>query len=350
MRKTLFYSLTFALMLLCGLKASAIPAIHSLIKTRQSDKSVLSYYLKGDERYSWGKTTDGYTLLSAKNGDMVYAISDGKGGMKAGSLIAHNQEARTQRENQFLSSLDTNLFYSAEQINTLNQYWSFKRTPYFQDAANKARKTTRQLRILVLLVQYPDKPFVNDSAYFYDLFNQKGYSKEGNEGSINDYFNASTNKEVNVTAGVYGPFISSAGYNTYGYDSAGFTGAQALLQEAINAADGEVNIANYCNNGSDYVDCVFMIYAGCSRASGEPNAIWPHRSVLYPPVQKDGVYIYNYGCSSEMNGTSAYGSSQPTVGTICHEFSHVLGLPDVYDTDYEQNGYASDATTDWDIM
>ena len=350
MRKSFLYSLAVLFFMLIGAEAMAIPAISSLVKAKQSDKTILSYYLKGDEQVSWGKTTDGYTLLFAKNGDMVYAINDNTGGITASKILAHNESERGAEEQRFISSLSKNLFYSAEQINTLKQYWEFRQTDSFKEALKMATKTQSNLRILVLLVQYPDKPFVNDSAYFANLFNQKGYSMEGNEGSINDYFNAATAGQINVTAGVYGPFTSSANYGTYGYDSAGYTGAQTLLREAINLADPEVNYAQYCNNGSNTVDCVFMIYAGYSRASGEPNAIWPHRSVLYPPVQKDGVYIYNYGCASEMNGTSAYGSSQPTVGTICHEFSHVLGLPDVYDTDYEQNGYASDAVTNWDIM
>ena len=36
--------------------------------------------------------------------------------------------------------------------------------------------------------------------------------------------------------------------------------------------------------------------------------------------------------------------------TICHEFSHVLGLPDFYDTDYEGSGGESHHPGDWSVM
>lgn len=40
--------------------------------------------------------------------------------------------------------------------------------------------------------------------------------------------------------------------------------------------------------------------------------------------------INTYGCTAELND---YGSNNMAgIGTACHEFSHCLGLPDIYDT------------------
>lgn len=328
----------------------AVPAYNQILVVKQSDNTKLSLFLKGDEKVNWAKTTDGYTLLKSKNGDFVYAIADDKGGITPSTFIAHNDNERDKEEIEFLRGIDKELFFSRDQINSLNQLWDFKQTPEYQQSYNQAKTTQRDLRIVVLLVGYPNRAFVNDAQYFDNLFNQVGYNVNGNEGSVHDYFLASTFGNVRVTADVYGPFVSSAGCEVYSNQVAGHNGAKNLLREIIDLADPIINFANYCGNGSNYVDCVYMIYAGCAASSGEPFAIWPHRSALYPPVQKDGVYIYNYGCSAELNGSTAYGETPPVIGTICHEFSHVLGLGDVYDTDYGGSGGESAANYDWDVM
>jgi len=348
--KSFFYSIIATFLLICiGFSANAAPAYPHQISVKQSDKTLLSLFLKGDEKVNWAKTTDGFTLLRAKNGDFVYAISDSKGGITPSNVIAHNEGARNSEELDFIKTLDNNLFFSSEQLSTLKQLWEYKKSPDFQNALNLAKTTQRQLKILVLLVEYPDRLFVNNAQYFDNLFNQVGYNEYGNEGSVKDYFNASTYGNVTISAGVYGPFMASAGCASYSYQATGALGAQNLLNEAINLADPTVNFTDYCSNGSSYVDCVFMIFAGCAASAGEDNAIWPHRSVLYPPVEKDGVYLYNYGCASELQGSTSWGTTPPAVGTICHEFSHVLGLDDNYDTDYQTNGEAI-TSGEWDIM
>lgn len=349
MKRVIYSIILVVLLVSINFNAIAIPAFPNKITVKQSDNNLLSLYLKGDEKVNWAKTADGYTLLKAKNGDFVYAISDGKGGIMPSTIIAHDERDRTYEELQQLKNLDKQLFFSTDQLNNLKQLWEFKKTPDFQNALNQAKTTQRQLRIVVLLVGYPNRPFVNDAQYFDNLFNQVGYNIDGNEGSIKDYFQASTFGNVTISADIFGPFTSSAGSEAYSYETTGNSGAQNLLTEIVSLADSSINFANYCNNGSNYVDCVYMIFAGCATSSGEPNAIWPHRGALYTPVQKDGVYVYSYACSSELNGTTESGTTPPVIGTITHEFSHVLGLADVYDTDYEQNGQ-SFASDDWDVM
>ena len=328
--------------------AIAVPAYNQKIVVKQSDKTELYVFLKGDEKVNWAKTTDGFTLLKSKKGDYVYAISDSKEGIMPSTIIAHNENKRNKEEVEFIQSLNKDLFFSRDQINSLKQLWDYKQTPEYKQLYGIAKTSQRNLRIIVLLVGYPDRPFINNAQYFDDLFNQVGYSINGNEGSVKDYFLASTFGNVNVSADVYGPYTSSAGAAAYANQVP--NGARNLLSEVINLADSAINFANYCGNGSQYVDAIYMIYAGCAASSGEPDAIWPHRSALYPPVQKDGVYIYNYGCSAELNGSTASGKTPPVIGTICHEFSHVLGLADVYDTDYGESGGEAPASYDWDVM
>lgn len=349
MKKRFFSIIILTLFVIKAFNLMAVPAYPYQISFKQSDNTILSLFLKGDEKVHWGKTLDNYTLLVSKQGDYVYAIADSKGGIIPSDMIAHNEEKRSREEKEFVARLDKNLFYSKEQINYLKQIWEFRETDYYKKALSQAKSTNRELRILVLLAAFADVSFTYDADYFDALFNQVGYNVYGNEGSVRDYFDASTFGHVTVIADVFGPYTASGGQSAYSYNNTGFWGAKNLLIEMLSLADQDVNYANYSNYGSNYVDCVYMIFAGCARSQGESNAIWPHRSALYPAVLKDGVYIQDYACSSELGGTTLYGTSPPVIGTICHEFSHVLGLDDVYDTDYEDNGQAF-ASDGWDIM
>ncbi|MDR0971334.1 MAG: M6 family metalloprotease domain-containing protein [Bacteroidales bacterium] len=348
MKRIIYLTLFFISITLFSNGAFAVVANPKAIEVRQSDKTILSIFLKGDEKFSWAKTIDGYTLLKAKNGDFVYAISDNKQGILPSDIIAHNPENRDEREKNFLRNTSKELFFSKDQISYLKSLWDFKQSEEFKEKLSLAKDANTQLKILVLLADFPDKPFTYNATDFDNLFNQVGYSENGNEGSVKDYFKASTFNNVDLISGVYGPYTSSAGYASYGQDIAGNNGARNLLEEVIVLADNDVDFSEY-TNGTQYVSCVFMIFAGCAASSGEPDAIWPHRSAIYPPLLKDGVYIYDYGCASELEGTSYYGANPPKIGTVCHEFSHVLGLEDTYDTDYELNGSATTSDS-WDVM
>ena len=103
-------------------------------------------------------------------------------------------------------------------------------------------------------------------------------------------------------------------------------------------------------NNDGIVDAVHVIFAGAGEAStGESDAIWPHRWSIYPSdgfnITFDGVRLKDYSCSAEKMGSGMDG-----IGTICHEFGHVLGLPDLYDTDYEGSGGRATAVNTWSIM
>ena len=72
--RTLLFFCAFVLCL--GLKAFCVPAYPYPIDFKQSDRTTVTVTLKGDEKVAWAKTSDGYTLMRAANGDFVYAISD----------------------------------------------------------------------------------------------------------------------------------------------------------------------------------------------------------------------------------------------------------------------------------
>ena len=98
-----------------------------------------------------------------------------------------------------------------------------------------------------------------------------------------------------------------------------------------------------------------LIVAGKNEAeTGIDDLIWPHSwDVTYGNVRLtlNGKEIRTYAVSSEYSlRTSDNSFGFATIGTFCHEFSHVLGLMDLYDTDYDANGSANAAWTETALM
>ena len=212
---------------------------------------------------------------------------------------------------------------------------------------------------LIILVQFSDKKFKDshDLTFYKGVANEPGFTTEdGFHGSVRDYFKAQSNGVFDVEFDVVGPVTMPNGYAYYG-QNAGISGdarAGEMVAEACKAIDGEVNFADYDWDGDGEVDQVFALYAGMGEASGgSEDTIWPHKWTLSDSdygskLNLDNVDINTYACSCEMtlDDRDNYKETVDGIGTICHEFSHCLGLADMYDTDYS-GGYGMST---WDIM
>ena len=209
---------------------------------------------------------------------------------------------------------------------------------------------------LIILVNFSDKSFnaSNNNARYQDIANKVNYSSGKFVGSVHDYFYAQSEGKFNLTFDVVGPVTLSQKMSYYGgNDSQGNDKHPAqMVIEALNLVNDDVNFADYDWNGDGEVDQVFIIYAGYGEANGgASNTIWPHEWNLYEAsyygdgsgIQRmDGVKINTYACGSELSGSGQIDG----IGTICHEFSHCLGYPDFYDTDYS----GGQGMGEWDLM
>lgn len=196
---------------------------------------------------------------------------------------------------------------------------------------------------LVLLVEFSDVSFkVNDPKQaFSDLLNQPGYSVTGGTGSVHDYYYDQSSGKFDPIFDVVGPLKVSGAMADYGGNSDGWdkNPAGALLDACAIAEQQGLDFSIYDNDGDGYVDNLYFFYAGYSEAEGGgDDTIWPHASFLYGKnsASYDGVKLGRYACGSELSGRT--GVSMAGIGTFCHEFGHVIGLPDFYDTNYEENG------------
>ena len=222
---------------------------------------------------------------------------------------------------------------------------SYAKQTYFSSQKRRAarRKSIGQFQPLtgkkkglVILMQYADVKFVTPqpSQAFNDLFNKKNYYENGVTGSVYDYFFAQSYGKFELDFDVVGPYTAQHNMAYYGgnNDEGRDNNPRALIKEAIDQADAEVNFADYDWDGNGEVDQIFVIYAGYGPNFGSnPDNIWPHESTLWEePVYRDGKLLYTYACSCELYGVS--GNQIDGIGTACHEFSHCLGYPDLYDT------------------
>ena len=191
------------------------------------------------------------------------------------------------------------------------------------------------------------KNYIRNYSYNY---NGKNYVVSS-EGSAWKYFYDSSNGHYDPQFDVVGPVTVSKNMAYYGknnpstnFDAAPWT----MVKEACTLVNDSVDFSLYDNDKDGYVDFVYVIYAGYGEADGgEENTIWPHSYWLLDAgitCKMDGKYVDLYACGNEMD---SYTDHHTGIGTFCHEFSHVLGLPDLYET----TGYGTHKTIGaWSIL
>lgn len=326
----------------------AVKAYPGLITKVQSDGSIISFYIHGDENFSYTTSEDGYLLLEV-DGVFEYATFDVAASIKSLGIKANNIVDRSASENLFLHTQ----MKAAELINDLNvkEYNAekIKRVaPMKRLGANFP--LTGSPKSLVILVNFTDKKFTSPTAQkdYTRLLNEVGYSENGATGSARDYFKASSFGKFEPNFVVVGPYNLPRDYTFYGEEKDGqhdYAPGQMIV-DACNLADADIDFTEFDTDGDGILDNVFVYYAGHNQAEGGgANTIWPHRSAIMSNITCDGVKLYDYACTSEFRGSS--GESMCGIGTFCHEFGHVLGLPDLYITDYSSN-HATPGR--WDIM
>lgn len=220
-------------------------------------------------------------------------------------------------------------------------------------------------RGLVILVNFSDSKFANanNQAAMNELMNSDNYTYNGATGSVRQFFSDQSDGQYKPDFDVIGPVTLTNNVAYYGGNDASgndvLPGDMVVEACSIANTDFGVDFTQYDNDSDGEVDFVYLIYAGKGEADGGADkTIWPHNWDLasayyygncsYSTSQRkfDGKTINNYACSGELSGAGA----RTGIGTIAHEFGHVIGLPDLYDIDYGQN-YEDEATPGaWHIM
>ncbi|MBP5290125.1 MAG: M6 family metalloprotease domain-containing protein [Paludibacteraceae bacterium] len=213
---------------------------------------------------------------------------------------------------------------------------------------------TGTVRVPVLLCAFPDQGFSvdNPQSAFFRLLNETGYSENGGTGSVAEYYRLASYGQLNLIFDVYGPYTVSHNMEYYGGNtgSSHSKNAREMLVELINMAGNDgVNFALYDANNDGVVDNVSVFFAGHNEAEGgDENTLWPHQSTILGGPTWNGKSFSSYLATSELRSNK--GTYMAGIGTYCHEFGHVLGLPDLYNTSNNTSDDKVYTLGKWDIM
>lgn len=336
----------------------AIPSHKKPIQVTQPDGTTVTIQLHGDEWLHFNTTADGYSVVKNQQGFYVYAEKK-NGELKATQMVAHNAQERKANEQAFLQNIKK---YQVPDMTPANATMKGRVEAIGAQRRAQGNRATNyeNFKGLIVLIQYNDKEFSREDypTIINNMVNQQNYTGFDNNqrsGSVRDYFTDNSQGKFQPQFDVVGPYT----VNYSQYDANMNDGkCRKILVDALNQADADVNFKNYDRDNDGMVDLVFFIVAGngANYGGNDENLWWPHRSVIFDEdkrtyVYKDGVMLWDYASSTELCGhtTNPQTVFIDGIGTICHEFNHVLGLPDFYDSNYEEDGQ-SVTPGDWSLM
>lgn len=319
----------------------------------QNDGTELTVVHAGDGRFSCYQTVDGLLVSRDSCGNYRYVESvDDDCSLQLAKMIAHNPSDRTSEE---YKSVRTYVRADELRSKVLDASEASLREPfdrYVGLASTAPLPSVGSPKIPIVLVQFSDLKFVaaetDDSVrIFFDKFcngtnTGVNYTGGGSYGAVKDYFIAQSDSIFQPNFQVIGPVTLSESYAYYGKDTSYSKDVNiyAFYKESIQKAQElEGDWAQFDNDSDGVIDMVYFIYAGEGQnGSDDTNTIWPKEQGSGGTI--GGVKYGSYGCSNE-----TFNGSVDGIGTICHELSHALGLPDLYDTNYVAFGMDY-----WDVM
>lgn len=205
-----------------------------------------------------------------------------------------------------------------------------------------------QVRVPVILAAFTDVGFRLSSEETFErwdaMLNQSGYAEHGANGCVSDYFRAQSQGLFDVTFDLMGPVVLPNSMAYYGRNLNGREGddvkPELMIRDACRAVDRD--FSPYDWNGDGVVDVVLVVFAGQGEnRGGGPDAVWPHKFTASGCKVGD-LSLSDYACVSDLRDSEELDG----YGTLCHEFSHCLGLPDLYPV----SGNAFSIFDEWDLM
>ena len=203
-------------------------------------------------------------------------------------------------------------------------------------------------RVLTILAAFQDLDFVvNDPVKAFDQYlngdkqEDLGNKNQLNIASVRQYFEICSHKQFSPQFDVVGPITLPQKMSYYGGSSSNGSDDKFsdFCKDAMEQAKSLVNDWSVYDNDKDgRVELVCVIFAGFGQnQGGADSTIWAKASYQNLKLN-DALRISRFNCSPELfypqypdyiNGT----------GVFIHEFSHCMGLPDLYVTN--KNSYAN---------
>ncbi len=250
-------------------------------------------------------------------------------------------EGRLQQEALFMREAYSRGVNQPPELRPLTNYNSHQGMPVTAAVQRNA---------IVILVDFSDNvadPGTYPPSHYDDMLFSEGTHPTG---SMKDYYLENSYGGFVLSGTVTDWIRLAATYDFYVNGQRGFgtypRNAQRLAEDAVQAADPYVDFSQFDNDGPDgvpnsgdddgFVDALFIVHAGPGyEVTGDPNDIHSHQWFMKNPVTVDGVTAKVYSMEPE----------DGKIGVFCHEYGHVLGLPDLYDMEYNSKGLGN-----WSVM
>ena len=353
--------------MLCSLTTWAAKAESIPVQVRQADGSVITVILRGDEHINWYTTLDGVLLVQGTDNNYYIGKVEKSGNLIATQQLAHEALTRSQAERNLIANQEKEKFFAyvnkiaEESENAYNNSpltrgpivdTGYGGVPYFPHTGSpKALVILAEFQDTTFTIQDTKKVFTNylmNEGHFSDT----RYGQNQNYKGVLGYFKDCSYGKFTPEFNVVGPVKLPREQTYYGE---GDDNIEALMEDACSAIDNIVNFADYDANNDGMVDLVYVIYAGHSANYGgnKVTDIWPKSSTVNTTNTYDGKRIRRYGVSNELAGKENKKKEKEKIngiGLFCHEFSHTLGLPDIYAIDKKAKNQDDQGMEFWDLM
>lgn len=340
-----------------GVKVHPGPALIT-----QSDGTEIMVYAYGDCDNHWYTTADG-VLLYHEGYNYYVAKVDADGKLMPTKQLAHEMTQRSAAEVKLVKAQNRKLFYdkkkeTSARLAPRKEPVENDETLFFHTGSPKA---------LAILAEFTDSVFKDsDPKSVFEQYlnadvidNTVGNGTVGrNYGSVKKYFSDMSFGTFTPQFDIYGPYQMSQKLKYYGDGDK--DRMDRLIPEVCQLADADIDFSQYDQNNDGKVDLVYIICAGYSASwtQNSSDCIWPKSGSAANYGKTDfGIYdgkgVYRFGVHTELNAYPG-AFTQPYringVGLFCHEFSHCIGLPDIYPTDKAAQTALNPAMENWDLM
>lgn len=328
------FVLLFFLLFCTEFVLRAVGAYPYEIQRTQPDGSVIRLRIRGDERFHYYTTVSGLPVRQGADGYYYVADLLPEGivptRQRVGSWSGVGVLAPHMQEDPLLSRLRQAAY----------EQWDMQhRTPLRQ--SRPTRSDAASIRVLVIPVEFNDVFYTMEEPdrYLDDLLN--GDRPVGDDPSVRTYFEDNLRGQMHIDFDVVPHVTLPRSRKYYGENASSGTdpNVRNMVADACRMlVRREFDFSQYDQNQDGEVDYLFIHYAGHNEAeAGVEEMVWPHSGDIRSlDFHASGVLIGRYSCTSELRG--ATGENLAGIGTFCHEFAHLLGLVDLYDTDGEVTG------------
>lgn len=177
-------------------------------------------------------------------------------------------------------------------------------------------------RLAVLGIEYPDVKHnakIKDEDWEASMFSHGKYTDKSAtgqkvHGSMADYFQDISYKQFNVE----GKFVGWVEVSKKRMEYSSGNGVSVREKTALLSEAMDVLLKKNKDAMKGY-DGVFFLFAGGRVNTTRGSLYWPHRATFSHGGQRWPYFIVQEG-----------GDTMTNISVFCHEFGHMLGLPDLY--------------------